>query len=477
MSESSPNRRGLLAVLLAAPFMAQADATIANVATPSIHSGLGASGAALELVIGGYLIAFAVLLITGARLGQTHGYRRVFVAGISGFGLASLACGLAPDPGVLVAARVLQGAGAALMFPQALTGIQLNFEGEERVRAIGWYALALSVGAVAGQILGGALVSADLAGSGWRAIFLINVPIAALTVPVALRLLPGDEPQRSRSIDAAGVAGLSLATLLAVVPLVLGREEGWPAWSWLCLAASVPAFGLFFALERRVAAAGSATLVNVEVISRAAVAWALAALLIATGTYYALLFTLAQYLQNGLGKSALVSGLTLVPWVAAFGVAGQLVRRLPERRLRLAPAAGCLLLAAGYGAIGAVLFTGEHPESLLVFLLAAGGLGLGINFSAILAHLTSTVPPRYAPDISGVSSTTAALGGAIGVAAFGTLYLGLPHVGATAATTAFATVAAVLAAAALLAAFAAWRATRPALVATVAAEAGLDATN
>jgi MFS family permease len=177
--------------------MAQADATIANVATPSIHSGLGTSGAALELVIGGYLIAFAVLLITGARLGQTHGYRRAFVVGISGFGLASLACGLAPDPGVLVAARVVQGAGAALMFPQALTGIQLNFEGEERVRAIGWYALALSVGAVAGQILGGVLVSADLAGSGWRAIFLINVPIAAFTVPVALWMLPGDEPRNA----------------------------------------------------------------------------------------------------------------------------------------------------------------------------------------------------------------------------------------------------------------------------------------
>jgi hypothetical protein len=211
-------------------------------------------------------------------------------------------------------------------------------------------------------------------------------------------------------------------------------------------------------------------------IDAAAVAWALAALLIATGTYYALLFTLAQYPQNGPGKSALVSGLTLVPWVAAFGVAGQLVRRLPERRLRLAPA-GCLLLAAAYGAIGAVLFTGEHPEGLLVFLLAAGGLGLGSNFSAILAHLTGTVPPRYAPDISGVSSTTAALGGALGVAGFGTLYLGLPHTGATAATTAFATVAAALAPAALLAAVSAWRATRPASVATVAAEVRLDATN
>jgi MFS family permease len=136
----------LLGVLLIAPFMAQVDATIANVATPSIHADLGASGAALELVIGGYLIAFAVLLITGARLGQTHGYRRIFLLGIGVFSLASLLCGLAPSPIVLISARVLQGVGAALMFPQTLTGIQLNFSGKQRVQAIGLYALALSSG-------------------------------------------------------------------------------------------------------------------------------------------------------------------------------------------------------------------------------------------------------------------------------------------------------------------------------------------
>src|SRR3954451_14817345 len=170
----------LLAVLLVAPFLAQADATIANVATPSIRTHLGVSGAVLELVIGGYLIAFAVLLVTGARLGQTYGYRRLFVAGLALFGAASLACGLAPDPAFLVAARVLQGAGAALMFPQTLTGIHLTFTGGDRARAIGLYAIALSTGAVAGQILGGALVSADILGTHWRAIFLVNVPVCAV---------------------------------------------------------------------------------------------------------------------------------------------------------------------------------------------------------------------------------------------------------------------------------------------------------
>jgi len=155
----------LLGVLLVVPFMSQADATIANVATPSIHTDLGASGAMLELVVGSYLIAFAVLLITGARLGQSHGYRRLLILGVGLFAAASLLCGLAPNPITLVAARVLQGFGAALMFPQTLTGIQLNFTGAQRTRAIGLYALALSAGAVVGQILGGALISADIAGS------------------------------------------------------------------------------------------------------------------------------------------------------------------------------------------------------------------------------------------------------------------------------------------------------------------------
>jgi MFS family permease len=449
----------LLAVLLVGPFMAQADATIVNVATPSIRADMGASGTALELVIGGYLVAFAVLLISGARLGQTHGYRRMFLVGITTFGAASLACGLAPDPTVLVVARVLQGISAALMFPQALTGIQLNFDGRDRARAIGLYAIALSAGAVMGQILGGILVSANIGGTQWRAIFLISVPIAMVTVAAGLRHLPADERRAARRIDLRGVATLSVSALLVVLPLVLGRVEGWPLWTWVSLAASVPAGCLFVASQRRAAARGRVPLVNVVIFARPAVGWALVALLIATGTHYALLFTLAQYLQRGLGHGALVSGLTLVPWVAAFGLAGQLVRRVPAHRVALVPAAGCLLLAVAYGAISLTLFSGRQAEVPLSLLLALGGLGLGINFSAVIAHLTNAVPPGYAPDISGVTSTTAAIGGSVGVAAFGTLYLGLVGAGSGAATHAFAVVTAAFAAAAIIAAGAARRAT------------------
>ena len=456
------HRGWLLGVLLIAPFMAQVDATIANVATPSIHADLGASGAALELVIGGYLIAFAVLLITGARLGQTHGYRRIFVLGVGVFSVASLLCGLAPDPIVLILARVVQGVGAALMFPQTLTGIQLNFSGGDRVRAIGLYALALSSGAVIGQILGGALISADIAGTQWRAIFLINIPIGAGVVVAALRHLPADEHRTACRIDLAGVVALSATMLLLVLPLAVGRSEGWPVWAWISLAASVPAFMLFLMLERRITANDGSPLINVQVIARPAIFWGLLTLLGAIGTYYALLFTLAQYLQQGLGHSPLVSGLTLVPWVAAYGIAGQIVRRLPPRMIALAPSVGCVLLTAAYVAISAALFSGHHSEALLVPLLGVGGLGLGILFSAVIAHLTKAVPIEYAADISGVSTTAIQIGGAIGVAAFGTLYLSLSsHPGAAHATHAFALTTAAFAAVALLATAAAHRATHP----------------
>src|ERR1035437_1155823 len=333
MGSTGAGRKGrLLGVLLMGPFMAQADATIANVATPSIHAELGATGAVLELVIGGYLIAFAVLLITGARLGQTHGYKRVFLIGIGIFSLASLLCGLAPDPTVLVGARVLQGAGAALMFPQTLTGIQLNFSGEARKRAIGLYAIALSAGGVIGQIFGGALISANLADTQWRAIFLINVPIGIAGIAAAERYLPADAHRVSRRVDLPGVAMMSVSVLLVVLPLSLVRREGWPAWTWVCLAAILPAIVPFIPAQRHLADRDGAPLVNIHMLANRPILCGLATLLAATGTYYALLFTLAQYLQQGLGHSALVSGLTLVPWVAAFGVAGQIVRRLPAAR-------------------------------------------------------------------------------------------------------------------------------------------------
>jgi MFS family permease len=433
------NDNRLLGVLLIAPFMAQVDVTIANVAIPAIHQNLHASGAQVQLVIGGYMISFAMLLITGARLGQAYGYRRAFLAGIALFTLASLGCGLAPDPVVLIAARVLQGAGAAVMFPQTFTGIQLRFTGQARAAAIASYAMALSGGAVTGQLLGGLLVAANVAGLGWRAVFLVNVPIGAAALIAGRRYLPQDDrrfsrPRRSSRpaisvpgetvpgerrvrLDIPGVLTLSAAVLLIVLPLTLGRQLGWPPWTWLCLAASVPAIAAFVAVENRAVA----PLLNLGVLAIPVVRWSLLAEAVSTGTYYALLFIVAQYVQEGLHLSPVESGLLLVPWVAAFGLAGRVIRLVPPALSRWLPVAGAVLMAAAFAGFA----VGARGPALLAPLFALGGLGLGTQFASLTAVMTAAVPARYAADISGVFSTVIQIGGLISVAGVGAVYLDL----------------------------------------------------
>jgi len=390
----SGHQRALLAVLLAAPFLSQVDATIANVATPAIRTSLGASGAAAELIVGGYLIAYATLLITGARLGQAYGYKRLFLLGMGAFAATSLLAGLAPDAATLVAARVLQGAAAALMFPQAMTGIQLTYTGRARARAIGWYAIALSAGAVLGQLAGGLLVDADLAGTGWRAIFLVNVPVCVAVCAVAVRCLPADGERAAAGLDLPGAGLLAGCVLLIVLPLVLGQQQGWPAWTWICLAAAVPGFWLFFRTQRHAAATGRPVQIDLAAVRPAPVARGLVALTAAAATYFALLFVLAQYEQLGLGRSPVTSGLILVPWVAAFGLAGQLVPRVPGRAARALPVAGSILLSLAYAAISLSLFGGGHDGLLLLVLLAVGGFGLGVQFSTLIGHVMNAVEPK-----------------------------------------------------------------------------------
>jgi MFS family permease len=446
------HRSLLLGVLLTGIFMANVDVAIANVATPSISQGLGATGAELQFVVAGYTLAYAMLLITGARLGDMRGYGRVFLAGSTVFTLASLACGLAPNAIVLIVARIVQGAGAALMVAQVLSGIQLNFqEGPERARAIGLYAMALSVGAVAGQVLGGLVLSANLLGSTWRSAFLVNVPIGLALMAAAARFLPMKHGGRSQQLDLRGVATLSVAILLLVVPLILGREQRWPIWTWACLVASLPAFAIFAAVERRLAARGGYPLLNVPVLTRPAVAWGLISSGATVGTYFALLFVLALYLQQGLGKTPLYSGLALVSWVAAFGISGLFPGRLPPARVPHVAVVGCLILAVSYLGIGLSLLVGHSGEALLITLLGFGGLGLGRNL--VVAHMTSSVPDRYAADLSGLINTDSQIFGVAGVAIFGTLYLSLaPEPGPGPAMRAFTIVNAALALTALLAA-------------------------
>ncbi|MDL4818348.1 MFS transporter [Actinomadura opuntiae] len=411
----------MLAVLMLGQFMVNVDTAIVNVAGPSIQDDLHPSGGALELVVSGYTLTYAVLLVTGARLGEARGHRRMFLLGLAAFTAASLACGLAPVTGALVAARLVQGAAGALMVPQVLSGIQIHFTGKARARAQGMLVMTLAGGAVAGQVLGGVMVSADLFGLGWRPAFLVNVPAGVVLLAAGVRLLPRDTGTGRGRLDLGGVALLSASALLAVVPLVFGREAGWPLWTWLSLAASVPAAGWFVRRQRRIAARGGSPLVNLGVLARPVVAWSLGSIALATATYFAMLFTLALYLQQGLGKGPMFSGLVLVSWVAAFGIGGPLLPRLPARLAEQAPVIGYALLAAVYLAIGLA-----HPDGvLLVVLLGFGGFGLGLGFASQLGRATADVPARLAPDLSGIVNTNSQLSAVAGVAVFGTLYLGL----------------------------------------------------
>jgi hypothetical protein len=290
---------------------------------------------------------------------------------------------------------------------------------------------------------------------------LINVPIGVAVLLAGLRYLPADQPRDlNRRVDLPGVVLLSSALLMIVLPLTLGRQQHWPPWTWICLAASVPLLAAFVAIERRATARGGSPLLNLDVIARPAISWGLWPQAIAVSTYYGLLFTLALYLQQGLGRSPLVSGITLLPWVVAFAIPGRLLGRMPSRLRPVLAAFGCLLLAAGYCAISATMATGEHSEALLLVLLAIGGFGLGITFSSMLAHLTTAATPRYAADISGVFTTSLQVAGAIGIAAFGTTYLSqLTRPGPIQATHAFAITTAAFALAALIAAATAYKAT------------------
>ena len=431
--------------------MINIDTAIVNVAGPSIGAGLSASGAELQLVVSGYILAYGMLLITGARLGDLRGRRRIFLTGLTVFTLASLACGLAPAAVPLIAARVVQGVGAALMVPQVLTGIQHAFPaGPARVRALGWYAAALSGGAVVGQVLGGLLVSANLFDTGWRPVFLINVPIGVVLLVAAARLLPPDVQREGGRLDLPGVAALSVTSLLAVLPVVLGRDLHWPTWSWICLAASAPALLVFLASQRAAARRGRTPLLNLAILTRP-VRRALLSVGAATSTYFAMLFVLAQYLQDGLGYRPLASGLALVSWVAAFGVAGPMLRRLRPAVVRYVLPFGQLLLAGAYASMA---LAGRPTGVLLVVALGFGGLGLGCGFSAALVHLSGAVPTRFASDLSGVVSTTAQVSAVTGVAVFGTCYFTLlgNHGDAAAAAHAFAGTTGVMSATALVAA-------------------------
>lgn len=419
--------RSLLALVLAAQFMALLDVFIVNVAAPTIGTDLRASGGELQLVIAGYAITYSVLLITGARLGARFGHGRVHLAGLALFVAASLACGLAQGSTELIVFRLVQGAGSAVMIPQVLSLIQRHFTGEARVRALGAYAAVLAVGAAAGQVVGGILVSADLFGTGWRPVFLVNVPVGLVLLAVGGRvLLPGDGApgrQPARGLDLPGLVLLGAAVSLFTVPLVLGQEQDWPLWSWLSLGASALLFTMFCAYESRLARRGGAPLIAPRVLRHPGMGLAVLRILAVMAVNGGFLFALTLHVQGGLGYSALRAGLTFAPTAVVFGLVGLTWRNWPASWQRALTPAGFVITALAVMGVGLALRGGDDGGALLYVAYAGMGVGLALAFSPTLTRALATVAPENAADASGLLATVTQLGQLTGVAVFGTLFL------------------------------------------------------
>jgi MFS family permease len=412
-----------LAIVLAGQMMAVIDVNIVNVAVPAMHATLGASGAGLQLIVAGYTIAYAVLLVTGARLGDILGHRRVYLGGVALFTLASLGCGLAPGTGWLIGLRFVQGVGAAVMIPQVLSLIQRSYTAPgPRARAMSLYATVISGGAVLGQVLGGVLVSANLFGGSWRAVFLVNVPVGLAVLAVG-RLLPAGKFDGVRKLDLPGLAVLTPAALAFVLPLVLGQPLGWPAWGWALLAAAVVLFALLGVVESRVAARGGQPILPRALVGLPGMAAGLAGLFASMAIFGGWLFSLALQLQDGRGESALRAGLTFVPCGVAFALVSLNWRRLPGRYHGALVTGGFAVNAAGLLWGGLLLHSGGDGGVWLYLALAVSGGGMAGSFGALMSRVVSGVPVSLAADASGVMVTVVQLGAVVGIAAFGALYL------------------------------------------------------
>jgi EmrB/QacA subfamily drug resistance transporter len=422
-----PRRWLALSVLLLAAVMDLIDVSIVNIALPSIRDDLDASAAALEWTVAGYTLAFALGLITGGRLGDVFGRRRMFLLGVAGFTAASLLCGLAWSSEVLVAARVAQGAMAALMMPQILSSIQAIFPPEERPKAYGMYGAFVGIAAVSGPLLGGLLVQADLFGLGWRPIFLVNIPVGLFTIVAARALVRESRDEHPPRLDLTGVGLVSVALLLLLYPLVQGHQLGWPSWAFVLMAGSLPVLAVFAAQQAHRGRRGESPLVPLALFrERAFTGGVLAALTFFSGVVsFFLVLTLT--LQLGLGFSPLHTALTFVPWSLALAAAAGASVQLAPRLGRRLTTAGALVMAA---AMGGVLVTVDHFGSelsswWLVPSLAVGGVAMGMVAPTLVDVTLAGIPSRDAGAASGVLNTALQLGGAIGVALIGVIYFHL----------------------------------------------------
>lgn len=423
-----PRRWFALVVVLSAVFMQLLDTTIVTVAIPSVQDDLGASFGTVQLVLAGYSLTFACTLITGGRLGDGFGRRRLFLVGMAGFVLASALCGAAPNGLTLVIARLVQGMFSGLMFPQVLAIIQALFGDAERPKALAAYGASIGLATISGPVLGGALIAADVFGSDWRSIFYINVPIGVAALAAAVRVVPETSGGGSRRLDLAGAAAVTTGLFLLVLPLVVGRDQGWPAWTWVMLALSVPVLGLFVAHELRIGRIGDREpLVRTALFARRSFSVGLLLCLVFFAGIPSFFFIFILSLQAGFGYSAVGAGVVTLGFAVCVAVgsarSGFVVKRLGTRTLSVGTALlvlgtlGVLLTLHGMG-------TAVHGYDLIPSLAVAGA-GAGLFLAPATGIIIAGLPQRDAGSASGVLATAQQVGAALGIAIVGVLFFGL----------------------------------------------------
>ena len=417
---------GLL-VLLAGAFLPIADFFIVNVALPTIDRSLHASAPALELIVAGYGTAYAAALVLGGRLGDRYGRHRLFLGGLITFVVASLVCGLAPTIEVLVAARVIQGAAAALLVPQVLATAHATLEGERKARALALYGATSGIAAVVGQLAGGLLVHANIAGTSWRPIFLVNIPLGLLVWVLAREVIPATRSARPVGIDLPGTV-LFAATLTALlVPLTEGEKTGWPVWIWALLAVAVGLAVATFTVERRTESRGAVPLLPPSLLRLPSMSRGLAMVLPFSVGFGAFMFVFALTVQDGLHYSPLRGGLAILPMAVLFLIGSIVSPRLINRFGRGALAGGGIVQVVGLALIITVM-TSDWPHVSLLDMagpLALIGAGQSLLFAGLFRVVLTDVPAHHAGIGSGVLITLQQSGLALGVATLGTLYVAL----------------------------------------------------
>ncbi len=413
-----------MAALLVAGFMNLIDVTIVNVAIPSLQTAFGATDSQIEWVVAIYILTFALLLLPMGRLGDVVGRRRMFIWGVVVFTIGSALCGLAPSIWGLVGARVVQGIGGAMMTPQTLAIVPALFAPRERGLAFALFGMSAGLASVAGPVLGGVLIGADLWGLDWRPIFLVNIPVGVIAVVGALRYVPDLPANKGLELDGVGIALAAAATLCILFPLIEGRQIGWPWWLFAMMAAAVPLLYLFVRWQRHRAATGRAQLLPIALFRNRNFMVGTGLVMLLFAGIPGFFLVLAILLQVGNGFTPLQSGLTTIPFSIGVLAASVLAGRLGNRYLRPRISLGGLLLAACMILLPFVTpqAAGEISRNVFMLPLLLGGLGLGTAISPLFNTVLGQIKDSDTGSASGALQSFQQLGGALGLAIMGQLF-------------------------------------------------------